>query len=231
MAASKGNVLSIARMLEVVPPEVLRYLILRERPLKTINFDPGLPLLQLVDQIDDVTSAGRDERAIELSRAGVFQPVGVPFKHLVVVAQAARFDEDETMEILRRTGYSDAPPDAVAGRMKYAERWLESFAPEDLRFVVQENLPEEAAQLSPVQREFLGRLSERLAPGMEGQAIHEQIYELAGEFEGCRPAELFRAIYVALLGKARGPRAGSFLAVLGAEFAAGRFREASRAGS
>jgi lysyl-tRNA synthetase class 1 len=231
MASSKGNVLSIARMLEVVPPEVLRYLILRERPLKTINFDPGLPLLQLVDQIDDVTSAGRDERAIELSRAGVFQPVGVPFKHLVVVAQAARFDEDETMEILRRTGYSDAPPDAVAGRMKYAERWLESFAPEDLRFVVQENLPEEAAQLSPVQREFLGRLSERLAPGMEGQAIHEQIYELAGEFEGCRPAELFRAIYVALLGKARGPRAGSFLAVLGAEFAAGRFSEASRAGS
>ncbi len=62
---------------------------------------------------------------------------------------------------------------------------------------------------------------------MEGQAIHELIYELAGEFEGSRPADLFRAIYLSLLGKPRGPRAGSFLAVLGPDFSAQRFKEAA----
>ena len=53
------------------------------------------------------------------------------------------------------------------------------------------------------------------------------IWELAGEFGETRPADLFRAIYLALLGKPRGPRAGSFLTVLGVEFAVRRFREAS----
>jgi lysyl-tRNA synthetase class 1 len=43
MAASKGNVLSIEQMLNVVPPEVLRYLIVRTPPARSIQFDPGLP--------------------------------------------------------------------------------------------------------------------------------------------------------------------------------------------
>ncbi len=227
MSSSRGNVLSIARVLEVAPPEALRYLVIRERPQKTISFDPGLPLLRLVDEIDDASTSGRDERAVELSRAGVFQTVGAPFKHLVVVAQAARFDAQEALEILRRTGYAEAPVDAVVGRMGYARAWLDAFAPEDLRFVVQPTLPPETAELSDEPRRFLGQLAKGLRSDMDGQAIHELIYELAGEFEGSRPADLFRAIYLSLLGKPRGPRAGSFLAVLGPEFCAERFKEAA----
>jgi lysyl-tRNA synthetase class 1 len=105
MSSSKGNVLSIARALELVPPEALRYLVLREKPQRTIVFDPGLPLLQLVDEVDDAQAEGRDERSLALSRAAGFEPVGVPFKHLVVVAQAARFELDAILSILERTGY------------------------------------------------------------------------------------------------------------------------------
>jgi len=42
-----------------------------------------------------------------------------------------------------------------------------------------------------------------------------------------RPAHLFQAIYLVLLGQPRGPRAGWFIAMIGPEFAAARFREAS----
>jgi lysyl-tRNA synthetase class 1 len=204
---------------------------MRERPQKTIRFDPGLPLLRLVDEIDDPSTAGRDERALELSRAGVFPRVGVPFKHLVVVAQAARYDEQETLAILRRTGYADAPKQAVVERMAYVRAWLEAFAPEDLRFVVQPTLPPETGQLDQAQRRFLGRLAAGLEEGMSGQSIHELIYELAGEFEASKPADLFRAIYLSLLGKPRGPRAGAFLAVIGPAFSAQRFTEAAQEAS
>jgi lysyl-tRNA synthetase class 1 len=227
MSSSKGNVLSIERVLEVAPPEALRYLVIRERPQRTINFDPGLPLLQLVDEVDDRSAKGRDERALELSQAGSFRATGVPFKHLVVVAQAARFDEERTLAILRRTGYPDVSREAVAGRMAYARRWLDSFAPEDLRFEVQPELPRESSTLSAEQRRFLGRLAESLREEMDGQRIHELIWELAGDFGETRPADLFKAIYLVVLGKARGPRAGSFLTVLGVDFAARRFKEAS----
>ena len=228
MASSKGNVLSIADALEVVPPEVLRYLILKERPQKKITFDPGQPLLQLVDQIDDTAATGRDERALELSTAGGFLRVGVPFKHLIVVAQTARFDVDEVVRILGRTGYPGVERPAVAERMAYARRWLESFAPEQLRFEILETLPQETSEFSDAQRRFLGRLAERLEPGMDGEQIHKVIYEVTGELSDvAKPGELFKAIYVAILGKARGPRAGWFLAFLGAEFVTKRFREAA----
>ena len=121
--------------------------------------------------------------------------------------------------------------EAVAGRMAYARRWLETFAPEDLRFEVQGQLPPQAAELDEDQRRFLGRLADELLPGMDGQGIHELIWKLAGEFERLTTAELFRAIYLVLLGKTRGPRAGSFLTVLDREFVLRRFNEAARAGS
>jgi lysyl-tRNA synthetase class 1 len=227
MSSSKGNVLSIARALELVPPEALRYLVLRERPQRTIAFDPGLPLLQLVDEVDDAAAEGRDERSLELSRAAGFPPVGVPFKHLVVVAQAARFDPGRIVEILRRTGYPGLSLEAVEARLPFARRWLAAFAPDDLRFEVRDALPPEAASLSPAQRAFLGRLADALRPDQDGEAIHALVYSLAKDVPGAKPAELFQAIYLALLGKPRGPRAGWFVSVLGPEFCAARFREAA----
>jgi lysyl-tRNA synthetase class 1 len=228
MSSSRGNVLSIGRVLEIVPPEVLRYLVMRERPSRTIDFDPGTPLLQLVDQLDDATARGRDERAVELSRAGGFRPVGVPFQHLVIVAQAARFDTSRVLEILRRQGYAPVEPEAVTGRMGYARRWLDAFAPEDVRFEVQERLPDAARELPASSRELLGRLARALDDAMDAETIHRTIYELATG-SGVAPAEAFRAIYVALLGKPRGPRAGWFLSLLGPSFCAARFREAAAA--
>ncbi len=82
--------ISIADMLEVVPPDVLRYLIFRTRPRKSIVFDPGLPLLNLVDELDDADNKNRDTRAHELSMVTGMEPVGIPFKHLVIIFQIAR---------------------------------------------------------------------------------------------------------------------------------------------
>jgi lysyl-tRNA synthetase class 1 len=231
MSSSRGNVLSIGRVLAVVPPEALRYLVIRERPQRTINFDPGEPLLQLVDDIEDASVAESDQRSVALSRAGRFLPVGVPSRHLLMVAQAAGFDEDETLAILKRTGYPEVGREAVVGRMAYLRRWREEFAPERLRFEVQPTLPEEAAELTTLQRSFLGQLAGRLREGQDGQAINDVIWEVANGFEDVKPAELFRAIYLVVLGKPKGPRAGSFLSVLGVEFAARRFSEAARTDS
>lgn len=232
MSSSRGNVLSVATMLEVVPPEVLRYFVLREVPQRTLDLDPGLPLLQLVDEVDDAAASGRDERALELSRAaGAFRPVGVPYKHLVVAVQAAGFDAARTLELLHRTGYPAVTAEAVAARLAYAQRWLEAFAPEELRFAVQPALPAAAADLDSNQRRFLAELAQRLRPTLDGPAIHDLIYELAGQFPAERPAALFAAVYLSLLGKPRGPRAGWFIALLGTEFCAARFREAAGSGA
>ena len=229
MSSSKGNVLSIARALELVPPEVLRYLVMREKPQRTIAFDPGLPLLQLVDEVDDATASGADSRALTLSRAAGFVPVGVPFKHVVVAAQVAGFDVDRTLEVLARTGYTGLDRGAVAERLVFAKRWLARYAPEDLKFEVRADLPAEARDLDADQKAFLRALASRLERGQSGEAVHALVYELAKAHPASKPARLFQAIYVALLGKAKGPRAGTFIAALGPEACAARFREAASA--
>ena len=229
MSSSKGNVLSIAGALELVPPEALRYLVMRERPQRTIAFDPGLPLLQLVDEVDDAAAAGADSRALDLSRAAGFTPVGVPFKHLVVAAQVAGFDVDRTLDVLARTGYAGLDREAVASRLAYAKRWVARYAPDEVKFEVKAELPPEAAALSPDQKGFLARLAADLTDGMDGEAVHLLVYELAKAFPSTKPAQLFQAIYVALLGKPRGPRAGTFIAALGVPFCARRFEAAARA--
>jgi lysyl-tRNA synthetase class 1 len=227
MSSSKGNVLSIGTVLDVVPPEVLRYLVIRERPQKRINFDPGAPLLQLADEVEGIGSTTADKRTLELSMTAGFKPLGVPFRHLAYVIQAADFDESRSIEIMRRTGYPDVRRDALADRIGYARKWLDSFAPEADRFTVQPNLPAEALALNGDQKAFLGRLSNMLREGMLGDEMHDLIYDLAGEFKDVKPAALFQAIYIALLGKPRGPRAGWFITLLGPEFCAARFKEAA----
>jgi lysyl-tRNA synthetase class 1 len=215
-------------MLEVVPPEVLRYLILRVPPQRSIRMDPGLPLLQLIDEYDDVEAKNRDSRALELSAISGIKPIGVPFRHMVTVVQAAQGDANQWMEILRRNGYQLDNPEGLRQRAAYAQRWLETFAPEDLRFHVQERLPTAAMELTAAQRQALQLLGERLHPGMTGEQIHQLIYTLKDELN-LKPDLLFKAIYLALLGKVQGPRAGWFLSTLDVTFVKQRFAEAAAA--
>jgi lysyl-tRNA synthetase class 1 len=229
MSSSKGNVLSIHAMLEVVPPEVLRYLILRVPPQRSIRMDPGLPLLQLIDEYDDAEAKNRDSRALELSSISGIQPVGVPFRHMVTVVQAAQGDMEQWMEILRRNGYRVDNVEGLRQRAAYAQRWLETFAPEELRFRVQDEIPSTAHELTAEQKQALQLLGERLQPGMTGEQIHQLIYTLKDEL-GAKPDLLFKAIYSVLLGKTQGPRAGWFLSTLDTIFVKQRFAAAAALG-
>ena len=118
-------------------------------------------------------------------------------------------------------------PDAVRERMEYARRWLAGYAPEDLKFELRDSLPDEVRELSSPQREALGRLARELYDDMDGDAVHAVIHRVAKEVAGVTPAQMFQAVYVSLLGKPRGPRAGWFVTVLGTAFCARRFREAA----
>jgi len=229
MSSSKGNVLSIARALELLPPDALRYMVLREKPQKSIGFDPGPDFLKLLDEMEDRAATGHDERALSLSRVAGHEPLGVPFRHLIVVAQAANFDAGQANAILARSGYPGLETERVAERLPYVRRWLEDLASDEMRFEVRAELPPETGRLSLDQRRFLERLAVDLREGMSGEEIHASVYALAREFPDTKPAALFEAIYLSLLGKSRGPRAGWFVSVLGVRFCAERFREAAAA--
>jgi len=250
MSSSTGVVVSISDMLKVVPPEVLRYLIIRTKPEKHIRFDPALPLLTLVDdyeRLQSKTEATEYEKSIiELSHATGICHTDIPFKHMVTIYQVARGDFDRVMKIVRRAGYSTENELCIRELADNVGNWLEMYAPPFAKFSVKETLPVSAATLSDVQKAFLGALSEIIDQSGElgGEDYHNLVYSTAqagspmhtkmAQFLRLDPAELdvnpkdmFKAVYVSVLGQQSGPKAGWFLSSLEKDFLVERFRSAS----
>lgn len=226
MSSSKGNLVSIFQLAQTVPPEVVRYMIFRVKPMRHIAFDPGLPLLNLVDEYDDLAANNRDTRAAELARVDGTPPLGVPFKHLVTLVQITEGDVDKLRAILQRHHLSVPDRSVLEHRIAYAQHWLLHFSPPEIRLRLQTTLPERVAQLTAVQRQALGLLEQRLDASMDGDTIHMLVYALAEEL-GLPAKELFEAIYIAFLDQTRGPRVGWFLSSLDHGFVRTRLQDAA----
>ncbi|MDI6655084.1 MAG: lysine--tRNA ligase, partial [Candidatus Hydrothermarchaeota archaeon] len=59
------------------------------------------------------------------------------------------------------------------------------------------------------------------------EEIHAQIYQIANETK-IPLNEAFQAVYLSIIGKTRGPRAGALIASLDKEWVIKRFREVSK---
>ena len=222
MHSSTGIVVTIQEMLDVVPPEVLRYLIIRNKPEKHIEFDPGLPLLSLVDEYDQRKG---DERALELSNIRGGGPFEIPFRHMVTAVQIANGDSDNLFRALQRSGYDISNRERIIGRAENVQKWLDKYAPAYVKFQVQENLPAAVNNLTPEERRGLGVLAEQINDKTAAE-IHDHVYVVAKE-QGLDSKKFFQAIYLAMLGDRQGPKVGWFLASLDRDFVKTRLKEAA----
>lgn len=190
MSSSKGLGATAREMIEILPPDVLRYLILRTPPERAINFDPeGETIPQLFDDYDK-------------------EYPGAPLSFRKVVfglqmGQLAKLDKSEQTK----------------EREKYAKIWLKRFAPERYKFEVKKELPAVARNLSKEQQEFLAGIKRILEKKKEisGDELHAQIHNLKQKLK-IDPRDAFSAIYLVFLGKESGPQAGWFLASLDRDF-------------
>lgn len=241
MHSSKGTALSSEEMLNMTPPEVLRFLIMKNQPNKHIVFDPGLGLISLVDEYDleervyfgkeEKTRGMKDlEKTYELAQPDMVPkkiPYQVPYRHLVTLVQIGK-DWNEVKKILLRTGQipkdlSDSDEKHLRQRAKHAKYWLEYFAPDMIRFEVKKKT--QKIQLAEEQKKFLYSLLE-MFPSLvwEAENIHNTIYKIS-EKDKIQIKTAFKTIYQVLLGQDRGPRAGYFLSNLDKDFVLKRFKE------
>jgi lysyl-tRNA synthetase class 1 len=227
MHSSKGVVITINEMLDIVPPEVLRYLIVRSRPEKTIDFDPGMGLITLIDEYDRI-AATADGREYELSRISSI-PTRIPFRHMVTVVQIAH-DEEGIFQCLIRSGYNVADHENILRQAERVTHWLHRHAPDSVKFSVQEQLPPLVNEMEPAMRAAIAeyiRILENL-PRWSAEELHNAVYEVAVR-RRVVAKDIFGAIYVAFLGQQRGPRLGWFLEALGREMVLTRLHETVRA--
>jgi lysyl-tRNA synthetase class 1 len=150
------------------------------------------------------------------------------FSKVAQLMQIPSVDLAEAVERDKGAPLTDADRAELTRRVDDARRWLATYAPDDAKFEIRPVLPEGAARLSPVQRQYLARIADAMTGRRwSGEELHTQLHALKQEL-GLGARDAFAAIYQALIGKDSGPQAGWLLAALDPAFVQARFREAAR---
>jgi lysyl-tRNA synthetase, class I len=244
MSSSKGIGQTAREIADLVPPEILRFLMVKTQPKSRIEFDPeGDTIPRLFDQHDEAASwyfhKGEKDtlqtdlaRAFELSQVSDKKPVErfLPrFSQLVFIMQIPRLNVYKEVEKIKGSKLTKEDKAEIDLRMKYAQKWLETYAPDRYRYKLQETLPEAAKDLTEVQKEFTELFADKLEKirTWDGELIHGAIHELVKGDEKFTPKDCFQAIYKLFLGKDFGPQAGWFLSALEKEFVLNRLRRSA----
>jgi lysyl-tRNA synthetase class 1 len=240
ISSSSGVLLSVDDVLEVYQPEVLRYLFAGTRPNAEFQISFDLDVIKIYEDYDrceriyyGLEEVGekrrvKDRRTYELSQlpsvaAGLpaaQPPLQLPFRTLCnflmitagdIDAALARFPEFDPK------AHADQLP-RLKTRAECAWRWISSYAPEDFRFELKSG-EEEPITLTDAERNAVGTLTEEVAERLDAHdeiSLAERIYAIADE-TGVEKKRFFAVMYLALIGKERGPRLAGFLLTIGRE--------------
>jgi len=241
ISSSSGDVISLADVLEVYQPEVVRYLFAGTRPNAEFAISFDLDVIKIYEDYDrceriyygteEVSEkrAAKERRTYELSQmpavAQAITPAGpaplqMPFRTLCNFLMITAGDVDAALDRfpdLDRVRHEEQLP-RLRRRAECAWRWITSFAPEDFRFVLND-VGSAPADLTEPERAAVVALREEVAShagDLDERSLAEAIYRISDE-TGVDRKRFFVIMYQALIGKERGPRLAGFLVTIGAE--------------
>ncbi|MBI3495436.1 lysine--tRNA ligase [Candidatus Berkelbacteria bacterium] len=221
MHSSTGIAIAASEILKAVSPTVIRFFFAKSQPDRHINFDPGEGLIQLYDEYtaadpkDPVRTVATVERLPHIS-----------YRHLLTIYQAAQGKQNLIKKSLARSGLAKEEIDVAVSFMERLGVWLQTYAPERVKFEVSQTLPAAAKRLSRAQKQFLASILKKYQSKKtwQGDELQGAIHELrkASDIEA---KDAFVALYLVFTGKDSGPQAGWFLASLGKDFVIQRLSE------
>jgi lysyl-tRNA synthetase class 1 len=242
MSTSKGVGATAFELVQIYPPEITRFLMLRTHPKRHVEFDPAGPTLpRLLDEYDRAADMYVKEPESDLGKIWRLsqvrpdpEPPGfhVRFSLLADWLQIPSIVPEREAEARKGSPLTAGELRDLRRRIELAKVWLERWAPDEARFSVTAALPVAAAELTAPQRTFLAKVREEIGRTTDPEAMQTRLYEIAKEVGLVRPdgqvaQEAFAAIYIALLGGPRGPRAAWLIVSLHPELVRRRFAEAS----
>ncbi|MFC1711723.1 lysine--tRNA ligase [Patescibacteria group bacterium] len=236
MSSSKGLGTSARDMYNLLPPQILRFLIARPRYNQAINFDPeGNTIPDLFDDFDfcakDYYKKSKKTdfaRIWELSQVSPISKVGPFFPRFRDVAnylQLTSVDINKKFEEIKGRKLNKQEQDILEERIKYAKIWLKNYAPKDLIYQADKKIPKEAENLEKEQKTYLKAVIALLEKdSWQPEDLQQELYYLSKKLN-VNTKKAFQAIYIALIGKTHGPKAAWFLLDQDKNFVIKRFND------
>lgn len=235
MSSSRGLGASARDMADLLPPEVLRFLMIRTKPNSPVNFDVHEEgIVKLFNEFDRYHTRVAREKTATADEAAVYRLAQLRdegdyatanFQLISALVQMPHLDAAKEIEKRAGRPLTEVEQRHLADRIRSARVWVERFAGEEEKTHLQTTLPVRAQELGPVQRAFLQGLATAL-PGTawEDDALQAKIFEVA-RLTPIDQALGFKAIYRVLLDREAGPKAGNLLAFLNPTFVLPRLQE------
>jgi lysyl-tRNA synthetase class 1 len=235
MSSSRGLGATAAEIVELLPAEVLRFLLVNTRPKKALNFTPDLDtinrLFNGVDQLAARRAAGTlreidtellpiisvDDNELHTSPT---PRVGeqLPWETVVNLIQIPHVDFWDQVARRFDPPITNVERAAIEMRIHTAQLWLERYAPADQVLKLTDEVSPLAQSFTDDQRRFLGELAAAFEKiEWEADPIQAAIFD-ATRSTPIEPAPGFSALYVTFLGRESGPKAGPFLSFLDRAF-------------
>lgn len=236
MSSSRGVGASARQIADLLPPEILRFLVLRPQPNQPVNFAPDeKSITKVFNDFDrahqrtfnDAKVPEEDKRVYLLSEITPEGDFHEPNFSLVLALLQLPHLLDLEGEVAKRKGapLTEVERKHLARRVASAQCWLRDYATDEERIVLQQALPPSAQALSATQRAFLHRLADALASATwEEDALQTLVFQVA-RLTPIEQPKAFQAMYQSLLARNSGPKAGNLLAFLDRPFVDRRFRE------
>jgi len=232
MSTSKGKGIGFAESMEIAPPRMLRFLMVRTRPHAVIDFQPYdsndlILLYERFDRAERIYFGKEDQgekknkkqkRSYELSHIDKIperMPPQVPFTHAAILVQVYD-DVEDIIRNLKDTEHlsedvNEEELEYVKERLKYAKSWIEKSQDEKYKIKLQEDVSKDL-ELTENQKKSLHMIAEKLKEKKwKEQDLHNEFYKIFKEELKMSSGEFFQGAYKVLLNKERGPKLAGFV--------------------
>ena len=239
MSGSSGLGMAVSKFAEIAPPEALLFKTYRIPLLREYDLDPRTSdMIEMVRDLDAAetiyyapekknTAQEMIAKAFELAAIGELpskMPVQVDYNDLMMTLQGSNFNQDQALS--RLVERKVLPPldqlstfeiNRLRARFSAIEHWIKEFAPDSLKFTLQDEPNMELLSAESDARTYLELLKSIVTSpdhNTTGDNIQQALFNVTRE-HGLEPKLMFRITYLLLLGKERGPKAGPLLYSLG----------------
>lgn len=247
MSSSKGGVPTPADALQIMEPQLLRWLYARRRPNQSFKIAFDQEIQRLYDEWDKLASKVADGSVLPADAAAYTRAVGtaagelprtprpLSYRTLASVADITAGAEDQTLRILSELDPENPVTalDEVRPRLDRAEAWISKYVPAESRTLVRAEPDTQAlAALDDEARESLRLLLDGLDSHWSLDGLTHLVYGVpkvqAGFSPDATPKELppeiksaqrsfFALLYDLLVGRDTGPRLPTLLLAVGAD--------------
>ena len=220
ISSSKGNVVSVKDLTNTLPPEIIKYIILRVLPQKPIFFDPR-DALRLSEEIAaDIRRFQKNK--LSKDKIKLYQYIFntpnlkkitfVPWGHFILVAQLTQ-KATQIQKILKKSGAKISLRE-IKKLIPKALNWVKKYGSKNEKIKLCLSKP---PKLSTQEKNFLlDFASQWQKKNLNDSELQNLIYESLKK-HNLQAKQGFALIYRIFLNKKSGPRAGLLLNLIGKE--------------